>query len=207
MKETTCPDCGCPIGNERVCPECGCPIEPEHDAPDKNNTSTNERDDVNENPSMTNNPHTDTSDIENLFKTDWAQYVYECGIIGWEAFKKYCNFKGRASRREFWSLMLIFCIVCIPSYIQYNIMQIGSTIHVESSASSRYGLVLLIFAMPMIGAMIRRLHDIGKSGWWCLCPIAPFFLYLKQSDKGPNKYGNPYPAKEILKSRNITPQN
>lgn len=206
MNEKTCPDCGCPIGKERVCPECGCPIEPECVAPDRNQTSTNERGDINDNPDMTNNRHTNTSNIEYIFKTDWAQYIYECGVIGWETFKKYFHFKGRASRREYWSLMLIFGIACIPLYVQYNITQTGSTIHVESNAS-RYGFMLFIFAMPMIGAMIRRLHDIGKSGWWCLCPIAPFFLYLKQSDKGSNKYGNPYPAKEILKSRNITPQN
>lgn len=206
MNEITCPDCGCPITNESVCPECGCPIERELVASDRSQTSTNGRCDINDNPNVTDNPYTDTSCIESIFKIDCAQYIYECGVIGWEAFKKYFHFKGRASRREFWSLMLIFSVACIPAYIQYTITQTGNTIHVESSASSRYGFMLLIFAMPMIGAMIRRLHDIGKCGWWCLCPIVPFFLYLKQSDKGSNKYGNPYPAKEILKSRNITPQ-
>lgn len=41
MRETTCPECGCPISNETVCPECGCPIERTQPSRHNDRPSTN----------------------------------------------------------------------------------------------------------------------------------------------------------------------
>ena len=60
------------------------------------------------------------------------------------------------------------------------------------------GLLTLIYRpltlLPSLAAISRRLHDINKSGWWCLTCITPFILVLifflcKNSDEGTNKYG------------------
>ncbi len=112
-------------------------------------------------------------------RIDWADYFYECGVIGWSAFKKFFKFNGRASRREFWSLALIMAVVALCSWKQLN----G---------------VIVIFFFPMLSAGIRRVHDIGRCGWWAVCPIACFFLFLKKSDDGVNQYGEPYTASDIL---------
>jgi uncharacterized membrane protein YhaH (DUF805 family) len=44
---------------------------------------------------------------------------------------------------------------------------------------------------------VRRLHDVGKSGWWFLLVLVPlvgalvliFFFYIKDSEPGANQYG------------------
>ena len=50
-------------------------------------------------------------------------------------------------------------------------------------------LPFLITLLPMLGAIVRRLHDIGRSGWWLLCPIVPEIFIFKDSDKTENEYG------------------
>lgn len=143
-------ECGFPLtGDETFCPECGCRIV----------ISTITRPLENR--------------VENPGKPDRAQYFYECGVIGWEAFKKYCVFTGRASRREYWSFMLL-CLLC-------GFAGCG-----------------IIFLLPYIGVTIRRMHDIGKCGWCSLVQFACFFLLFKRSDEGMNKYGLPNPAENLL---------
>ena len=209
MKDNICPECGYPITNETICPECGLNLIAEEEnqffnksVRDKIQSESLEQEFVNVDSPICN----PTNYIKQSFlNIDWAQYFYECGVIGWEAFKKYFCFKGRASRREFWSFMLVLEIACLPFIIKYTITTAGNSVYIQDSSFYQYSFILFLFLSPMIGVMIRRLHDIGKSGWWCLCPVAPLFLYMKQSDRESNKYGNPYPAEEILKSKNIIP--
>lgn len=56
----------------------------------------------------------------------------------------------------------------------------------------------LAILLPSIGLAIRRMHDIGKSGWFCIIPIYNIILACTPGDVGPNKYG-PDP-KEPVKS-------
>lgn len=108
-------------------------------------------------------------------KTDWANYIYECSVIAWRVFvTKYATFTGRASRREFWSFcLIIFLISCVCG-------------------------LALVTIIPAIAVCIRRLHDINRCGWWCCVPFACFFMYLKQSDKEENNYGEPFEANQYL---------
>lgn len=166
---TKCPDCGFDVPFDRnSCPECGCPIEHQQ--------AENTTEETVSTASTTEHKAEVPTESATCTQTDWAQYFYECGVIGWKAFKKYTVFTGRSSRREFWS----FNLVCW--------MLIGFT----------GGLGAIICLLPMIGVSIRRMHDIGKCGWWSICPIACFFLFLKRSDLGANKYGIPNPAKNLL---------
>jgi len=43
--------------------------------------------------------------------------------------------------------------------------------------------------LPGIGVAIRRMHDVGKSGWFMLIPIYNLILAFTEGDKGPNEYG------------------
>ncbi len=43
--------------------------------------------------------------------------------------------------------------------------------------------------IPGIAVAIRRMHDVGKSGWYCLIPIYSLILAFTEGDKGPNEYG------------------
>ena len=93
--------------------------------------------------------------------------------------QNYATFKGRASRSEHWYFVLfniIFSIVL--SYVSGVVnLPILYTI---------YSLALLI---PIIAVAVRRMHDVGKSGWFILIPIYGLILACTQGVKGENEYG------------------
>lgn len=90
--------------------------------------------------------------------------------------RKYATFKGRANRSEYWFWVLFnFLLNCIPFV---NIV------------------AMLVLLIPSISVAVRRLHDIGKSGWWYLLGLIPLIgsiwlivLYCMDSEEGDNKYG------------------
>lgn len=48
---------------------------------------------------------------------------------------------------------------------------------------------ILAWLIPSIAVTIRRMHDVGKSGWVMLIPFYNFILTLFDSEAGSNKYG------------------
>jgi uncharacterized membrane protein YhaH (DUF805 family) len=97
----------------------------------------------------------------------------------------YANFKGRMSREEFWMFVLFYAIFSVILSV------IDVTLGIPGVLSSLYGLVLFI---PSFAAYVRRLHDTGTSGhmlWICITIIGVFWIFylcLKKSDEGMNKY-------------------
>ena len=58
------------------------------------------------------------------------------------------------------------------------------------------GLVSLALFLPGLGLGVRRLHDIGRSGWAILLALIPIvgaiiliIWFIKDSDPTPNAYG------------------
>jgi uncharacterized membrane protein YhaH (DUF805 family) len=114
------------------------------------------------------------------------------------AVKKYAVFEGRASLKEYWMFMLFNAIFMWTAYILDNIM--GTSFKIGSVGDVGYGWIYSLYALaillPSIGLLIRRLHDVGKSGWYwfiVLIPIAGaiWFIVLMVTDGnlGANKYG------------------
>lgn len=102
--------------------------------------------------------------------------VFKSAVIS--GFKNWNNFSGRATRSEFWYLLLsMYILVFLLALI------VG-----EAS-----GIVRLIFLVPLIAAAIRRMHDMGRSGWWSIVPIVNMVFACTQSDPSINKYGPPRP--------------
>ena len=117
----------------------------------------------------------------------------------------YANFNGRASRQEYWMFFLfnmIFAIVIIGIDI---ILGLGFL-------NVIYSLVVMI---PGIAVGIRRLHDIGKSGWMVLIVLIPcigafWLLYLMVQDSSPldNEYGpSPKPKPVSNEAADTEPEN
>lgn len=103
-----------------------------------------------------------------------------------DVLKKYAVFQGRARRQELWMFVLINMI------ISYALMFVGGLIGFDFIA----GLYSLAVLLPSLGVEIRRLHDIGKSGWWLFIVLIPFVGWIllivwfcKDSDPGENAYG------------------
>ena len=108
--------------------------------------------------------------------------------------KNYANFNGRARRKEYWMFTLFNVIFRILA----DILDLISGTYI---AGSQYGLFFLIYflaiLLPSIAVAVRRMHDVGKSGWFICIPIYNFILTISEGDPRENKYG-PDP-KEIEK--------
>ena len=111
-------------------------------------------------------------------------------------FRKYADFSGRARRSEYWKFMFFTMIVeVLTTAVFTTIIPIVVDIN-GSEISLIYLAACLIFALPKLAVSVRRLHDIGKSGWFYFISLIPvvgqiiFFIWcVKDSEARTNKYG------------------
>lgn len=102
-------------------------------------------------------------------------------------FSNYANFSGRARRSEYWFWALANVIV--SSILSALAQKSG----LFSILSGIWGLAIII---PSLAVQIRRLHDMGKSGWWMFISLVPLIgwiwlliLLCTDSQSGSNQYG------------------
>ena len=93
--------------------------------------------------------------------------------------QKYAVFEGRARRSEYWFFVLISTVLSIV------IAYVGIAMDFPL-LSTIYSFAVLV---PSIAVAIRRMHDVDKSGWYCLIPIYNIILAFTEGTKGPNQYG------------------
>ena|ERR1035437_274084 len=110
-------------------------------------------------------------------------------------YKKYAVFGGRARRSEYWYFALFLSIVLF-------LLEIISIVGLQASTQVGVvaGVLYIVFAiaslLPSWGVAVRRMHDVGKSGWFILIPIYNLVLACTAGDVGDNKYG-PDPKKNL----------
>ena len=105
---------------------------------------------------------------------------------------KYATFSGRARRKEYWMFLLINLVVSVALALIDSL--IGSVSESGMGLlSSVYSIGVLI---PSLALSVRRLHDIGRTGWWVLISIIPVIgavvllvFMLLDSEPGSNRYG------------------
>ena len=102
----------------------------------------------------------------------------------------YVGFSGRASRSEYWFWVLFTMIISIVTGLMDGfIFGSGLGTGLISTITS------VVFFLPGLAVWVRRLHDVGKSGWWILSSILilPVLLLLYwliiEGDSNPNEYG------------------
>jgi len=95
---------------------------------------------------------------------------------------KYADFNGRASRPEFWWFAL-FCFLVGAVFQVLHLEMIGM-------------LANLVLLLPSLAVGARRLHDMGKSGWFQLVWLIPIigwavmvYWLVQPSVAGANEYG------------------
>ena len=88
----------------------------------------------------------------------------------------YANFNGRATRQEYWMFNLFHIIFFV--FLMF----------IDPSLALYYIYTLATF-IPGFGVTVRRMHDIGKSGWWWLILVIPiigpiwFFIFFERGPK------------------------
>ena len=98
--------------------------------------------------------------------------------------KRYADFDGRATRSEYWYFILFYIIIAIILGM-IDTFVVNPMLGMDAIDAGRGGILQMVFALgvliPSIAIGVRRLHDIGKSGWWMLIsfvPVIGFFVLL-----------------------------
>lgn len=97
----------------------------------------------------------------------------------------YADFNGRARRKEYWMFTLVNIIIAFVFGFVCGLIKLPAL-------SMVYSLAVLV---PGIAVTARRLHDIGKSGWFMLIAFIPlvglYLIYVLtiEGDNGNNAYG------------------
>src|SRR6218665_504792 len=120
--------------------------------------------------------------------------------------RNYANFSGRARRKEYWYFVLFSFIFGAVAVMLDNLLGIAIEGDIRGPI---YGLYVLATLIPGLAVTVRRLHDVGKSGWFIfillILLIGLFFLpvliavlivviwflvlMLTDSEAGENAYG------------------
>ena len=136
-----------------------------------------------------------------------------------EGIKRYCQLKGRTSRYDYWSFVLInFIVGCVLGYME----------GIQGKPAALSGAYSIFMLLPSVAIQVRRLHDINKSGWWigglllfftcasvaqgiweynghvtndaytatisiitCVWAFVLLFFYIRKGDAEDNRYGEP----------------
>ena len=112
---------------------------------------------------------------------------------------RYADFKGRATRSDYWYFILFSVIISIVLTL-IDTYAVNPLLGMTPEEAAKGGILSVVFALamlfPQIGVGVRRLHDIGKSGWWYLIILIPIlgvlvllFFFVTDSQAGENKYG------------------
>lgn len=114
------------------------------------------------------------------------------------AIKKYTDFGGRASVREYWMFVLMNVIFATGFTLLDSLFKTHSS---NNSPGFFTGLYELVVLLPSLAIAVRRLHDTNKSGGWffiSLIPLVGFFwlifLLVEEGATTENRFG-PLPKK------------
>lgn len=115
--------------------------------------------------------------------------------------KNYAVFRGRARRSEYWYFVLFNLIFLLLAAVIDNI--IGTTFSFNTMNGMMhlpYGYLYMLYALaiviPSLAVAVRRLHDVGKSGWFYFIALIPLVgaiwlivLFCTEGNHGDNEYG------------------
>ncbi|MFD7097640.1 DUF805 domain-containing protein [Streptomyces xanthophaeus] len=104
-----------------------------------------------------------------------------------DVLKKYAEFSGRARRQELW--MFVLCNIAVALLVLLVDTLLGANLIL-------YWIYALAVVVPSIALAVRRLHDIGKSGWWYFIGLIPLVggiwlivLFATEGQPQANEYG------------------
>jgi uncharacterized membrane protein YhaH (DUF805 family) len=117
-----------------------------------------------------------------------------------QVLKKYAKFEGRARRAEYWWFVFLNVVIeCAAAFVAAVLGIVGSSIlsgpgdqvmQTGEVAGILVGILCNLFVViPSIAVAVRRMHDIGRSGWWLWAPVINFIFLCLGSQSSENGYG------------------
>jgi uncharacterized membrane protein YhaH (DUF805 family) len=126
--------------------------------------------------------------------------------------RHYADFRGRSRRLEYLLFVISFYVLLFASMFAGHLLLalVGQPLAPMSAPGEGGGvqalrfvpmmLFLLAAAAPAIALSVRRLHDLGISGWWLMIAFVPligqilfwlltFIIVLIPAPRGENQYG------------------
>jgi uncharacterized membrane protein YhaH (DUF805 family) len=111
-----------------------------------------------------------------------------------DALLRYFEFSGRTTRGQYWMFQLCYAVLVVGAiYLDHQ----GNFAAADLWHPGLFSTFVLIFhVFPQLTVAVRRLHDIGRSGWWWLLNIVPlaglllFVWSFYGSEIGANAYGD-----------------
>jgi len=123
--------------------------------------------------------------------------------------KQYADFSGRARRTEYWMFTLFNFIFAIIAMVLDNVLGLTFGSDPDGGLNAAgftfgefpYGWLYVIYGLfvfiPGLAVGVRRLHDLGKSGWMLLIAFIPLIgaiwlivLFATEGEAGENEYGS-----------------
>lgn len=116
------------------------------------------------------------------------------GFWDWsiKCLKNYVNFSGRARRKEYWFFYLFQTLIGVILGII-----LGATGFSEDTIDIFSRLINLALFLPALAVSVRRLHDVGRSGWWLLIAftiigLIPLLIWFcRETEQTRNQWGAP----------------
>jgi len=106
--------------------------------------------------------------------------------------KKAFVFKGRARRKEYWMFTLIALLIGIAT----STIDILNGWMLNPNIGLLSGILSLLIFLPNISVSVRRMHDLGYSGWWVLIILLPILgpllllmMFCYDGENFPNRFG------------------
>lgn len=116
--------------------------------------------------------------------------------------QQYVGFSGRASRSEYWFAYLSFIVAVVGMLILTIISAFIIDVLATLMGLLTFGLYIGGF-LPLLAVSVRRLHDLGKSGWMMLVMFIPFVggilllvWFVSDGEAANNAYG-PVPTNTL----------
>lgn len=108
-----------------------------------------------------------------------------------DGFARYVDFKTRSTRSQYWWWTLWMILLSFAAAVIDGMLTLGDSGPVNL-------LVSLATLLPSLAVGIRRLHDIGRSGWWFLIVFVPIVgwivlivFYCTKTQEQANQWGMP----------------
>jgi len=91
-----------------------------------------------------------------------------------DGFIRFADFSGVSTRAQYWYFVLSTTIASLIAQVAFG--------------DSGGNLVSIITLLPTIAVAVRRMHDVGKSGWFILIPIYNLILAVSPSKPANNTF-------------------